>query len=221
MNHELPDWEKVISAQYVLQQNFPECILVGGTAASLHSGHRVSFDGNHIMPDLKDRYDEILLELEKQAGWTTNRIYRPVLILGQLNGVETGIRQLMREKPLETTVIRGIKVPSKEEMLRIKAYLIIKRNVLRDYIDFVALADTLGKDNLLKAFENFDDYYPQHNNESITRQLCKQLAEPKPFDLTGDDLSRYKQLVPKYHSWKTIEQLCCDYGVTLLEYKLK
>jgi hypothetical protein len=75
-------------------------VLVGGTAAALHAGHRVSFDGDHVLADLAGRFDEVLADLESVAGWRTNRIRRPVLILGSLEGVLTGIRQLRRVRPL-------------------------------------------------------------------------------------------------------------------------
>ena len=43
-----------------------------------------------------------LATLEAVAGWQTERVRRPVLILGQLDGILTGIRQLRRTRPLET-----------------------------------------------------------------------------------------------------------------------
>ncbi len=38
-------------------------------------------------------------------GWQTARVARPVQILGSLDGIETGIRQLRRNAPLETQEI--------------------------------------------------------------------------------------------------------------------
>jgi len=45
------------------------------------------------------------LELESVAGWKTARVQRPVQILGNLDGIENGIRQLIRDEPLETAVV--------------------------------------------------------------------------------------------------------------------
>ena len=45
--------------------------------------------------------------LEAAAGWKTSRIQRPVAILGQLDGVMTGIRQLRRTRPLEIELLRA------------------------------------------------------------------------------------------------------------------
>src|SRR3989442_1102815 len=83
----LPEWERLLAAERHLQYLVPGAVLVGGTAAALHAGHRVSMDGDHIVEDLRGRFDEVLEALELAAGWQTERIQRPVLILGQLDGI--------------------------------------------------------------------------------------------------------------------------------------
>ena len=70
---------------------------------------------------------------------------RPVLILGRLTGVLTGIRQLRRTRPLETEEIGGLRVPTLGEMLRIKAWLLATRHTVRDYLDTVVLCERLGE----------------------------------------------------------------------------
>jgi hypothetical protein len=98
----LPEWEQVLSAAAHLQRIFPDAVLVGGTAAALYAGHRVSTDADHVLTDLRVRFDKVLAELESVAGWKTARVRPPVQILGSLDGIETGVRQLIRETPLET-----------------------------------------------------------------------------------------------------------------------
>jgi len=90
------DWERLLSAERHL---VPGTVLVDGTAAALHGRHRVSMDGDHVVADLRGRFDAVLAALEGAAGWTTNRVQRPVPILGQLEGMLTGIRQLRRTEP--------------------------------------------------------------------------------------------------------------------------
>jgi hypothetical protein len=148
----------------------------------------------------------VLEDLEALSGWVTNRVQPPVLILGRFDGVETGIRQLRRAAPLETEVIAGIKVPTLAEMLRIKAWLVVTRNALRDYVDVVALADA-AKPNQVEALSKLDELYPQAGNETVVRQLTKQLAEPKPYDLASgeEQLTRYRDLVPPWDRWSYVE----------------
>lgn len=200
-------WERLLSAQTIFQAHFPESVLTGGTAAALHTGHRVSLDADYVLPNLKKHFAEILKKVEAEAGWKTKRLEPPVLILGHFEGVRTGIRQLIRAKPLETTVVRGLRIPTLEEMLRIKATLIVRRNTTRDFIDFVALFDHLGVNHALRALEALDSLYPQDDPDiSISQQLAVQLAEPKPWDLTQTDLSHYKNLKMPYADWNELKR---------------
>lgn len=91
----LPEWERVLSAAARLQRLLPDAVLVGGTASALYAGHRLSRDADHVLPDLRTRFDSVLAELETVAGWKTPRVQRPIQILGRLDGMETGVRQLI------------------------------------------------------------------------------------------------------------------------------
>lgn len=141
-----------------LQHILPDAVLVRGTASAIHAAHRFSRDADHVLTNLRQRFDDVLAHLESVAGWKTARVQRPVQILGSLDGIETGVRQLIREEPLETTVIdhlgAPITVPTEGEILRIKGVLILKRNATRDYLDFVALARHLGSEGVAQALES-------------------------------------------------------------------
>ncbi len=217
----LPEWDRVLSAAAHLQRIFPDAVLVGGTASALAAKHRVSLDADHVLIDLRKRFDQVLADLESVAGWQTARVQRPVLILGSLDGIETGIRQLIREAALETQRIdyRGhiITVPTDAEMLRIKAVLILKRNATRDYLDFVALQDRLGPDELVKAMRPFDALYPQSNGQSALQQLLAQLAAPHPYDLEETRLAEYKRLAPRWQDWNVVKDACAKAAVTLFD----
>jgi len=208
----LPDWEQLLSAAAHLQQVLPGATLVGGTAAAIYAGHRVSYDADHVLTDLSARFDEVLGQLESVAGWQTARVNRPVLVLGSLDGIETGVRQLMRERPLETqtVTVAGVQIvlPTEAEMLRIKAVLILKRNATRDYLDFAALSDRVGPEATLGALADFDRLYPQPSGESALQQLQIQLANPLPFDLEDTDLTEYRRLHPRWHDWRRVSDTC-------------
>ena len=208
----MPEWDALLSSVAHLRKILPEAVLVGGTAAALYAHHRVSVDHDHTLGDLRMRFDEVLAQLESVSGWKTARVRRPVLILGSLDGIETGIRQLIREQPLETEVIEvageRLLLPTKAEMLRIKAVLILKRNATRDYLDFLALAELLGDAAVLKALETFDALYPQPNGASAFQQLQIQLANPQPFDLDDTDLTEYKHLNKDYQDWLSVRERC-------------
>ncbi len=156
----------------------------------------------------------MLLELESVAGWKTARVQRPVQILGSLDGIETGVRQLIRDEPLETTQVellgQKLTIPTEAEILRIKGVLILKRNATRDYLDFVALADRMDSDKVAEALRHFDRLYPQPNDESALQQLQIQLANPLPYDLEGVILSEYKHLDRRWQDWNTVKRVCAD-----------
>lgn len=221
-NDTLPEWERVLSAAAHLQRIVPDAVLVGGTAAAVYARHRLSTDADHVLPDLRQRFDQVLADLEAVAGWKTARVRRPVQILGSLDGIETGVRQLIREEPLETTQIeyqgQTITLPTEAEMLRIKAVLILQRNATRDYLDFVALAEHMGDEAVIEALRPFDRLYPQPNEESALQQLQIQLANPLPYDLEGLDLSEYKNLDPRWHDWAAVKAACVRYSILIFDH---
>jgi hypothetical protein len=218
---DLPEWERVLASAAHLQRILPEAVLVGGTAAATLVGHRRSTDADHVLTDLRQRFDQVLADLESVAGWKTARVNRPVQILGSLDGIETGVRQLIRDQPLETMEItvggQRIVVPTIAEMLRIKAALILKRNATRDYIDFIAMADHMGMSGAISALVGFDELYPQPHGESSLQQLQVQLAHPIPFDLETTRLSEYKNLDPKWHDWNFIKEQCAATAIAIFE----
>lgn len=217
----LPEWELVLSSAARLQSILPDAVLVGGTASAVHAKHRVSRDADHVLTDLRSRFDEVLAELESVAGWKTARVQRPVQILGSLDGIETGVRQLIRDEPLETAVIdfHGDKltIPTEAEILRIKGVLILRRNATRDYLDFVALADHVGEDRLVESLRRFDDLYPQTSGESALQQLQVQLANALPFDLEELELAEYKNLDPKWHNWDVVKATCSHLATVIFD----
>ena len=216
-----PEWERVLSAAAHLQRIFPDAVLVGGTAAALAAHHRVSLDADHVLTDPRARFDEVLGQLELVAGWRAARVQRPVQILGSLDGIETGVRQLIRQEPLETKQIDFggtiITVPTDAEMLRIKAVLVLKRNATRDYLDFVAVQDRLGEQATIDAMRSFDRLYPQPNDESALQQLLIQLAEPMPYDLEKTRLPEYKHLASRWHNWDHVRAACAHCAVILFD----
>ena len=217
----LPEWEQLLSAAAHLQEILPDATLVGGTAVAIFAQHRLSRDADHVLPDLRHRFDEVLAQLESVAGWRTARVRRPVLILGSLDGIETGVRQMIREQPLETQDVTigdvRLVVPTEEELLRIKGVLILRRNATRDYLDFAALADRIGPARVMEALRPLDQLYPQPSGESALQQLQIQLSNPMPYDLEDTDLSEYRKLQPKWHDWNLVKEICVAIAVDLFK----
>jgi hypothetical protein len=201
---ELPDWERLLAAERHLQGLVPGAVLVGGTAAALHGRHRQSLDADHVLADLRERFDEVLADLEAAAGWQTERVRRPVLILGRLDGILTGIRHLRRTAPLETEEVEGLRVPTLAEMARVKAWLLATRVTTRDYLDTVVLLERLGEEGARAALKRLDEIYRQPNEASVLAEVVERLGEAKPSDASRIDLVTYRGLVPPWNEWRQV-----------------
>jgi len=213
MVEQLPDWEQLLAAAGRLQAILPDATLVGGTAAALTAGHRRSLDADHVVAGLIGRFDEVLAELEAAAGWRTARLQRPVVIFGSLDGILTTVRNQIRAKALETTEVTvagsTIRIPTKSEILRIKAWLIVRRNATRDFLDVAAIAATLTDHEVIAALAPMDRLYPQPGDRGAVRQqLMRQLALPRPYDLDTLKLDEYRGLVAEWHDWSTVVRRC-------------
>lgn len=219
-----PDFRQVLEAAARLQELVPEAVLVGGSAAAYHASHRVSFAADHVVADLVARFDDVLEALEETDGWVTARIMRPVMVLGRLDGVETGVRNLIRTRPLELEEVRvgdrTLRVPTLAEIARIKAWLCLIRNATRDYLDFAALADRLGDEEAASVVASLDQYYSDQigtGGRRVATQVAKQLAEPLPGDLAEVDLRFYRKLDPRWQNWEAVAAACSRVAVRVLE----
>ncbi|KGM08995.1 hypothetical protein N869_08615 [Cellulomonas bogoriensis 69B4 = DSM 16987] len=200
-----------------LQDLVPDAVLVGGTAAAAFAGHRLSFDHDHVLSDLRDRFDLVLEALESEGDWVTNRVRPGKIILGRIGDIEAGVRQLIRRTPLEVVDMAlpsgaTVQVPTPEETLRIKGFLIVRRNQVRDYLDVAALAHRYGRAHAASVLAGMDNYYAdQHDGEGqgVASQLVRQLGEPTPADSrTLADLPRYKGLAARWHDWSAVVEEC-------------
>ena len=209
---------RVLQSAARLQEIVPDAVLVGGSVAAMYAGHRESFDHDHVLTDLVDRYDAVLEAVEATEGWATSvRASRPPFtIMGRLGGVEAGLRQLRRTRALETSRIEvgaGLVVvaPTVDEALRVKSYLVVQRNVVRDYLDVVALSDHVGLDRAISVLTGIDGFYADRSGEtgSVLTSLVIALADPAPRDPDViDELPRYKGLTARWHDWSEVVDVC-------------
>ena len=212
-----PDLVRVLESAARLQAVVPDAILVGGSAAALWASHRTSFDHDHVLADLSGRFDTVLEAIEATEGWVTNRVTPGKIILGELGDIESGVRQLIRSRPLEVTEVelpsgQTLRVPTPDETLRIKGYLIVRRNQVRDYIDVAALSDRYGISHSGQVLARIDQYYTDQRGpgaEGVATQLARQLADPRPVDQrTIRQLGSYKSLDARWTAWENVTGVC-------------
>ena len=216
---------QVLKSAARLQTVVPDAVLVGGSAAALLAGHRDSFAHDHVLADLVDRYETVLGAVEATEGWATSvRASKPPFtIMGSLDGIEAGLRQMRRIRPLETIEVTVganavVVAPTEAEALRVKAYLVVQRNVVRDFIDVVALVGHIGDDAADAVLSDIDDYYADRSDDpsSVLTSLVIALADPSPRDTDViNELPRYKGLEPRWHQWSDVVAACQDLALRL------
>lgn len=132
---------------------------------------------------------------------------------------------MRRTRPLETCQIEVapgfvVTAPTAEESLRIKAYLVVQRNQVRDYLDVVALADAVGWDRAVAVLGSIDEYYVDRSAApaSVLTSLVLHLAEPSPRDrAVTQQLASYKGLQQQWQDWGAVIDACQELALRLAE----
>jgi len=94
------------------------------------------------------------------------------------------------------------------------------RNATRDYLDFAALADRLGTDRAAAVALDIDNYYEDQQGAGgrrIATQVARQLADPRPDDLSEIDLRAYRRLEPRWQAWEAVADICRMVAVRMLD----
>ena len=210
-----PQFVALLESAAHLQRLVPGAVMVGGAAAILYADHRESRDHDHVVADLADRFEMVLEAIEEDEGWATNRVTPGKVILGNLEGIEAGVRQMIRKEPLEVSTVSvpsggELTVPTVEETLRIKAFLSVRRNQTRDYLDLAALSEHMGVDRSAETLVLIDDYYADQHEEGdgVASQLVRQLSDPRPADRSViDQLSSYRRLRQRWSDWSAVTEI--------------
>ena len=95
--------------------------------------------------------------------------------------------------------------------MRIKAFLAVRRNQTRDYLDIAALAYTIGTDQAANILAGIDNYYADQHGTGVgvRSQVVRQLSDPRPKDsLVTGNLNLYKRLNCRWHDWNEVVAVC-------------
>lgn len=189
---------------------------MGGTAAALYARHRVSLDVDFVSPLLASRFDDVEDALLEMDDFVVSRLRRPVLILGALDGDEIGLRQLRRQQPLEAVELDGLWVPTLPELIRVKAFVLSDRRVVRDYIDVCALVRTAGLQAAVAAMESFDSLYDGLTRVGALTSFAE-AAYDEPVDLADVDLSSWRSLDLAYRDFDRVLKEVREFAVLAVE----
>jgi hypothetical protein len=89
-------------------------------------------------------------------------------------------------------------------MARIKAWLLITRHTVRDYLDTIVLLERIGEPAISAALREFDAIYAQPEGASPLSELSERLAAAAPSDLAAIDLHSYRGLCAPWNDWAHI-----------------
>lgn len=180
-------WHSILEAVVAVQAVLPEAIMIGGSAITAHTGHRLSSDADMVMRNPDRDWRTVRGELEELDGWITDYPKIPTNPMGRYDDARVSVRKLSRLRDIELAEVihkgRTLRLATPDELVRMKAMAILTRNITRDYVDLVALHAGLleaGR-SATTAIIDLDRYYSEHKTAgSLARQTFAALADPCP-----------------------------------------
>lgn len=214
-----PELVEVIRVGVRANHEVPGSVALGGAVCALFAQHRASIDIDFVLTDLTDRFQEVREHLFALPGWQEARFRVPVLILGSLDGIEVGYRQLRCSMPLETQEVETpdgtLLIPTLEELLRIKAFLAYERNYTRDFVDFAELSCLLEPPQVVEALRTLDEKFQWEKQPSMILEITKTLLRPDPHDREIYGFETLRLLHPKLKTWDEVAAQCHEIGKRL------
>jgi|GEM_PF-6388602 len=180
-------WHGILDAVLAVQALLPAATMIGGSAVTVHTGHRLSGDADLVLRDLARDWRQVRGDLEDLAEWITDYPKIPTNLMGRYGETRVSVRKLNRIRDIELAEVeyrgRTLRIAAPDELVRMKALAMLARNFTRDYVDLVALDMGLREvgRSAAAAISTFDDYYHEHKSAgSLAREVLTALAEPRP-----------------------------------------
>lgn len=172
-------FSKVLEAGVKAQKLVKGPIAVGGTAAAIWGGHRSTIDSDQMVPDFRERFDDILDDLENSPSWETSSYHRPYNIDGFIGNVMVAFEAPRYKNLIQTATVPTqfgpLVIPTRAETLCLKAFNCFERRLKIDFIDFAVLAKPLSPLHAVSSLM----LLPEEWREMVWSSLI----EAKPSDL--------------------------------------
>ena len=110
-------------------------------------------------------------------------------------------------------------MPTYAEILRIKGFLVIRRNAVRDYVDCCALLQRLADADLAVALTPFNRLYAfdQPGGEPPLYRLAMRLVNPVPDDLENVDGRQLESRAGHPWEWDATTTACLQQGLRVMD----
>lgn len=211
-----PGLEGVVRAGVRAGREVPGAVALGGTICAMYANHRLSFDIDFVVSDLRERYEQVREHMLEVPGWSEADAKPPVLLLGSLDGVDVGFRQLRRNTPIETTTMATasgpLTIPTLEELIRTKAFLLYQRHYTRDFVDFAALSLLVPDPVVVESLAGLDQKFAWEKQPSVALGVLKALMRAEPADLGTHGFETFRWIAPRQNSWPEVQARCREIG---------
>jgi len=125
-----------------------------------------------------------------------------------------------RNSPMETTHVQlptgdRLQIPTGAETLRLKSYLIMCRNSIKDFSEFADLVESMETQTAAVVLAGMDRYYcgEPSRKQWVATQLVRRLADPHPSDEFDIPMSG-----PEAEAdWAKVRERCLSVAVAMLE----
>ena len=239
-SEELARWEAVLKAASRTQSAVDEAVLVGGTAVNILVPYRTSQDADHLVHNLASIWDRVLERLDEMAGWNFHSLREKHTIFGNVDGVHVSLMDDdiigQHGEPLEwhNATVMGLpmRLPTLDDLVRIKSYLLLFRNMARDYADLSVMTRGTPSKRLYTILTPLEHRYHvrphasfSHDGKnrplSFLEEMGLRLLNPKPRDwrksLNHWD-QRFRLFRPgELPSWEALIPACQELGGRVLE----
>jgi len=166
--------------------------LVGGTALSLHLGHRISIDIDLFSQEIFE-VDELKNYLEETYCFETIRI-SDITLIGSINSIKVDLIRYNYPLVESVTNFDGIRIYSIADIAAMKLIAMSQSgNRLKDFVDIAFLSMRMSVEDMLNAFKK---KFPKTSVMTAVRGLTF-------FD--DIDFSVQIDLISGKFKWKTVE----------------
>lgn len=209
-------WRSILDAVVAVQALLPKSTMIGGSAVTVHTGHRLSGDADLVLRDLDRDWHRVRGELEELESWITDYPKIPTNLMGRYGDVRVSVRKLNRVKDIDIIEVpyrdRVLRVAAPADLVRMKALAILSRNLTRDYVDMAALDMGLREvgRSAAEAITALDEYYVEHKSAgSLAREVVSKLAAPAPREREPQaSLDEFVALRQDLRQWSSIVLAC-------------
>lgn len=190
--------------------------MIGGSAITVHTGHRLSGDADLVLRNLDRDWQEVRSGLEELQDWITDYPKIPTNLMGRYRDARVSVRKLNRLRDIEISEVtykgRTLRVAAPDELVRMKGLALLNRGLARDYVDIVALDEGLREagTSAAHAIAEFDEYYREHRSAaSLAREFIAALSDPRPRETNPQQaLEDLAALRTDLQDWEQIRIRC-------------